>query len=628
MMSFLSPRRSSLNEEDEDPPDSATSLSSASCSFLSFFIPHKLTIQEVCQKIIQTPTHDKKKLIKLLDKFFELFMQGKELNEEASVVFWIATCFYTGRRIHVLTEMTELSTSLVLSSSEEWNPLHAACYRGYAALVTLLIDAGADINCSCRGVTPLHIAVRFSLTNIVELLLNKNANPNIADSKGFTPIFNLFNEDDPPKIKVGDVWRPSRTVVGENKLSILKNLIESKADYRIKDLNGMSVSDHMIHFFMSFTPESFPVTSYYMKRIHFDKHANYNGTHFFDAIMNRISSDDQPPCVFWRDNLIPFLEDLLAHGVFPESQISSREIFSFAVASRRTSFKLLAGLMISNAQKADCFDANFLNFPSFDVSPLQAACFKGDKKLLDKLLSVPLNFSCCHNNSHDHRTPTPIQIAVMLCNPSLILRLLKAGAATDCVRLNNGPNLLQLACSYMGDEKGIALLLEGHRLSFCHCPKSCDTDEFVKDTDMTAYRKTWMYGAIKDRFAKICDADRYHTVKLLLDHGLKAQHYQFGVSPMEIAFRDEQYPAIHALLDSDPTLANSSFQFRTPLMYAIDSWTPWSTHYNIIYELLKAGADTKVWNDSLIHTAIQVIIKHLNSRRGSPNASSEDRAFF
>ncbi len=66
-------------------------------------------------------------------------------------------------------------------------PLHMACWQKYEAIVSLLINAGADVNSRGDfGQTPLHYAVfegdEYS-TPIVRLLLKAGADPNIVDKR-------------------------------------------------------------------------------------------------------------------------------------------------------------------------------------------------------------------------------------------------------------------------------------------------------------------------------------------------------------------------------------------------------------------------------------------------------------
>lgn len=72
-------------------------------------------------------------------------------------------------------------------------------------IVTLLVDAGADVNTkdNWRKETPLHRAVAYKDLKMVQLLLlKKDANPNIVNEDGESPLYTLQEDDAPPTDKV------------------------------------------------------------------------------------------------------------------------------------------------------------------------------------------------------------------------------------------------------------------------------------------------------------------------------------------------------------------------------------------------------------------------------------------
>ncbi len=67
--------------------------------------------------------------------------------------------------------------------------LHWAAAQGHGAMVTLLLDHGADINArDVDGNTPLHLAARNGNLSVVQLLLARGANPALANANGDVPI--------------------------------------------------------------------------------------------------------------------------------------------------------------------------------------------------------------------------------------------------------------------------------------------------------------------------------------------------------------------------------------------------------------------------------------------------------
>ncbi|XP_028315939.1 BCL-6 corepressor-like protein 1 isoform X2 [Gouania willdenowi] len=70
-----------------------------------------------------------------------------------------------------------------------YTALHEASSRGWTQIVQMLLNHGADVNCSAQdGTRPLHDAVASDNLPIVWLLLNHGADPTLATYSGHTPI--------------------------------------------------------------------------------------------------------------------------------------------------------------------------------------------------------------------------------------------------------------------------------------------------------------------------------------------------------------------------------------------------------------------------------------------------------
>ena len=70
-----------------------------------------------------------------------------------------------------------------------WTGLHWALVREVSEVIALLLESGADPNLATgTGRIPLNIAVRSGQGDAVMLLLNAGANANIADIDGKTPL--------------------------------------------------------------------------------------------------------------------------------------------------------------------------------------------------------------------------------------------------------------------------------------------------------------------------------------------------------------------------------------------------------------------------------------------------------
>jgi uncharacterized protein len=93
-----------------------------------------------------------------------------------------------------------------------WTPLMYAARQGAHAAVTALVEANADLDATDPdGATALALAAINGHADIVSLLLDKGANPNVADRTGMTPLYAAvdlhtmqlgFGRPDPPPLVV------------------------------------------------------------------------------------------------------------------------------------------------------------------------------------------------------------------------------------------------------------------------------------------------------------------------------------------------------------------------------------------------------------------------------------------
>ena len=68
-------------------------------------------------------------------------------------------------------------------------PLYYASMAGHRQLVEALVKAGANVNTRCfAGLTPLHKACEGGHPEVVEYLLANHADPRIIDNSGYTPL--------------------------------------------------------------------------------------------------------------------------------------------------------------------------------------------------------------------------------------------------------------------------------------------------------------------------------------------------------------------------------------------------------------------------------------------------------
>ena len=103
-------------------------------------------------------------------------------------------------------------------------PIFEAVAKGYTAILGLFIDKGADVNSTVltTQTSLLSIASALGKISAVQLLLEKGADPNLANNLGITPIF---------------------LSISKQNTEITKLLIAHKADLTIKTKQGITIQD-------------------------------------------------------------------------------------------------------------------------------------------------------------------------------------------------------------------------------------------------------------------------------------------------------------------------------------------------------------------------------------------------
>lgn len=124
--------------------------------------------------------------MKNLIVFFILSFQFFFSQEKSKTVFDVARSVSL-QEIKILMKQ---DPNIINSTNENgFSPLILACYRGNIEVAKFLIENVKDLNYKSKEGTALAgLAIRYN-KDLVNLLLQHKANPNIADSSGTTPLF-------------------------------------------------------------------------------------------------------------------------------------------------------------------------------------------------------------------------------------------------------------------------------------------------------------------------------------------------------------------------------------------------------------------------------------------------------
>ena len=88
--------------------------------------------------------------------------------------------------------------------ANQYSPLILACYRGNEDVALFLIDKVKEINYNIGQGTALMAAVMAGKISIIEKLISKKADPNLADAQGKTALIyaTFFNKNEIAKLLI------------------------------------------------------------------------------------------------------------------------------------------------------------------------------------------------------------------------------------------------------------------------------------------------------------------------------------------------------------------------------------------------------------------------------------------
>lgn len=161
-----------------------------------------------------------KKLALILSFFLSLTMITAQENPKS--IFDVAR---TGTVADVKDLMKKNPNIINETNENGFSPLILACYRGNVDVAKYLIDNVKDLNYkSSEGTALAGLSFRYNKV-LVEYLLNKKADPNVADSTGTTPLF----------------W-----AVKAGNTELVQMLLKHNADKTLKDSMGMTPFEYAL----------------------------------------------------------------------------------------------------------------------------------------------------------------------------------------------------------------------------------------------------------------------------------------------------------------------------------------------------------------------------------------------
>ena len=161
-----------------------------------------------------------RKLILLLGMFLSFTLATAQ--EKAKSIFDVAR----SGTVAEVKDMMKQNPDIINQANESgFSPLILACYRGNVDVAKFLMDNVKDINYKSREGTALSgLSVKYN-KDLVTYILEKKADPNIADATGSTPLF----------------WAVK---FGNKELTEL--LLKYKADKTIKDAQAMTPFEYAL----------------------------------------------------------------------------------------------------------------------------------------------------------------------------------------------------------------------------------------------------------------------------------------------------------------------------------------------------------------------------------------------
>lgn len=140
-----------------------------------------------------------------IDKVRRLITEGADvqaIDKETALTPLIEAALAGHRDVAVL--IIESGADPSGQDGKGFTALHAAAYTGHLDIVMLLIKQGVNVDDhkNKSGVTPLHAATEGNFLDIAKVLLSQDADINIEDGSGWTPVMRATFKSYPEMVKL------------------------------------------------------------------------------------------------------------------------------------------------------------------------------------------------------------------------------------------------------------------------------------------------------------------------------------------------------------------------------------------------------------------------------------------
>ncbi|AIF81939.1 hypothetical protein I862_06925 [endosymbiont of Acanthamoeba sp. UWC8] len=411
--------------------------------------------------------------------------------------------------------------SLINKSIDRINPLAAAAIEGYYDIVKLLLDKGADPNIAAnKGVTPLYIAAQNGHVNVVELLLKRGANTDFITDEGITPLYIAAQNGHVNVVELllksganvdpitGKGITPLYIAAQNGYVNIVELLLKRGA-------NTNFITDEGI------TPLYIAAQNGYVNIVELLLKSGANA--------NFITEESTTPLYIAAQNGHENIVRLLLSQGAEVNIITDQNATPLYIAVQN-GHESVVRLLLSRGAEVNFADEN-------GFTPLYIASKKGYENIVKLLLEHNAEINSTADNGF-----TPLYTAVLNGHEGVVKLLLSHNAEVDIAVNQSTPLFLAVLLGYEGI---VRLLLE----------YGAEVDHVLENGTTPLY---------------VASIKGYNSiVKLLLKHGADVNHAaNDGITPLMIASMGELYDTVKLLLEyhADPMI--SDHKGMMPLMTA------------------------------------------------------------